>query len=1185
MIRHIIKKILSVSLLSVAALTPAVAQNNSDGHLYVYKNDSVIFRTSLESVDSIALEENKTKVSLYNHESGALIYSAAVSDIDSISKVPPTAPVADLLDIKFDGDGNCWDASQLGLLVSPLNPNATAAVDSNKTYNTWEGHFYSNSWGGAPSSDITCFKVDYSNNDYFKEAIANGHSIECLFKVDYEGDIPDVEGKFFSAHEGGGTGFLICKQASGKNHTNEITFLPNVTTNGKSHWIWATSGVVPKAGQYYHVVGVWNKEEGKAYIYVNGVLCNTVAAEGEFRFPSNQAAQWFGIGCDANTSSGAQVADNHIAIARIYDKALTASDVDALWNNVSELAAVPEADLLDVRFTADGGAEDVSPMKNPVEIVSPTGKIDTYYNAPYGTYAAKINNTWGGKVADTKTYCKVDFENNQKFRDALANGHTVETLWKCTYNGEIPNAEAKWFSAMQGGGTGFLICTQARGKNGTNELTFLPNVTTTGKSNWIWATSGVVPQSEKYYHLVGVWNKEEGKAYVYVNGELMNTVDAAGELKFASKGANWWGIGCDANPKGGEAGGNWEIVTAKVYDDALTEHQVANIWNTLAAETKIADDSVASHQILPEDTVKVPAPTADLMDIQFGPAGQVSDKAIADHNPSWQTITETGEGHVSYFNSDYNCYAAHFSSTPGSIPNDYILAYDYSSDKDFQDSISDGHTIEALLVPNFDQGLNAEIKGFSSHQGGGFGLMVETAGDFTYLPHTGGNYRWATSGVAAKKGQAYHVVGVYDKAAAKARIYVNGELASEVDAPGDFKFSSSMRLIVGADPSVPTYPAEAAWNGDVIKARLYSAPLTTAQVKALYAQLDSTKKAAPKFVTDVSYLDNAAALSGKPFAINGKGFQSGDKIVLVKGDEDMSTSQSVIDPTFTDAGVEIQMPDGIVNNVSYYIYVQRGEQLQTLGLCHFYITDVLPQGTKVIAHRGYWNTTGSAQNSRASLQKAIELGCYGSETDIWLTSDGYLMVNHDPSYNGVTIKTSTYDQCKDLTLSNGEKMPQLSDFLNIIKAENWTTDTTKLIIEIKDHGTDELNEAAAQAAVDAVNEAGVEDRVEYISFSMVACQSVLKADPAARVAYLSGDKSPQEISDAGLTGLDYTLSVFNSNTTWAQDAHDLELTTNVWTIDNHDDIIKVNNMGIDYITTNNPVEALSIQKYYQTLNK
>ena len=33
--------------------------------------------------------------------------------------------------------------------------------------------------------------------------------------------------------------------------------------------------------------------------------------------------------------------------------------------------------------------------------------------------------------------------------------------------------------------------------------------------------------------------------------------------------------------------------------------------------------------------------------------------------------------------------------------------------------------------------------------------------------------------------------------------------------------------------------------------------------------------------------------------------------------------------------------------------------------------------TQVIAHRGYWDTHGSAQNSLASLEKADEIGAYG----------------------------------------------------------------------------------------------------------------------------------------------------------------------------------------------------------------
>ena len=52
---------------------------------------------------------------------------------------------------------------------------------------------------------------------------------------------------------------------------------------------------------------------------------------------------------------------------------------------------------------------------------------------------------------------------------------------------------------------------------------------------------------------------------------------------------------------------------------------------------------------------------------------------------------------------------------------------------------------------------------------------------------------------------------------------------------------------------------------------------------------------------------------------------------------------------------------------------------------------------QIIAHRGYWKTEGSAQNSIAALLKADEIKAYGSEVDIWLSSDGIPVVNHDAS--------------------------------------------------------------------------------------------------------------------------------------------------------------------------------------------
>lgn len=50
--------------------------------------------------------------------------------------------------------------------------------------------------------------------------------------------------------------------------------------------------------------------------------------------------------------------------------------------------------------------------------------------------------------------------------------------------------------------------------------------------------------------------------------------------------------------------------------------------------------------------------------------------------------------------------------------------------------------------------------------------------------------------------------------------------------------------------------------------------------------------------------------------------------------------------------------------------------------------------TRIIAHRGFWNCDGSAQNSITALKKASQIPVYGSEFDVLMTSDGTLVVNH-----------------------------------------------------------------------------------------------------------------------------------------------------------------------------------------------
>ena len=236
------------------------------------------------------------------------------------------------------------------------------------------------------------------------------------------------------------------------------------------------------------------------------------------------------------------------------------------------------------------------------------------------------------------------------------------------------------------------------------------------------------------------------------------------------------------------------------------------------------------------------------------------------------------------------------------------------------------------------------------------------------------------------------------------------------------------------------------------------------------------------------------------------------------------------------------------------------------------------KGARVIAHRGFWQTEGSAQNSRTSLRKSIENGFYGSEIDVWLTADDRLVVNHDKQYAGVVIETSTLAQCQQLILPNGETMPTLEELLEIIRPDSVET---KLIIEIKTHSDSLRGRRAARMAVEAVRKAGVEKKVEYIAFSLDICRELVKNDSTALVAYLSGNVAPDTLWSYGITGIDYYTSVYEKHPEYIEQCKRLGMTTNVWTLAGKDEIEKYNSLGLDFVTTDTPLEAKEI---YERLN-
>lgn len=226
---------------------------------------------------------------------------------------------------------------------------------------------------------------------------------------------------------------------------------------------------------------------------------------------------------------------------------------------------------------------------------------------------------------------------------------------------------------------------------------------------------------------------------------------------------------------------------------------------------------------------------------------------------------------------------------------------------------------------------------------------------------------------------------------------------------------------------------------------------------------------------------------------------------------------------------------------------------------------------EIIAHRGFWKTAGSAQNSITALMKADSIAVYGSEVDIWLSSDGVPVVNHDAdvTLNGekLVVQDTPLATLRKVKLSNGETLPTFEEYLDAFaKCKN-----VKLIIEFKSHKSKEREDILAARVMEMVAQRGLQEKVEFIAFGVNFVQQARKLAPKAPVYYLNGDLSPQVLATMNLSGFDYNYSVLYNRPEWVSKAHELGQKVNVWTVNKPEDIQKMIELKVDYITTDEPL--------------
>ncbi len=242
---------------------------------------------------------------------------------------------------------------------------------------------------------------------------------------------------------------------------------------------------------------------------------------------------------------------------------------------------LPEADLMDIVFEADGTAKDVSATANTVSqrgtpVVVESGQIGI-------NVLCAGANTWGG-VPDNFFYV----EASDALVDGISDGLTMEILARPYWEDErVPGQWTTVLGMEEAGGLGMLVYNR--------QWDFEAHIGGGYKD----AYSGSNPVKDEWTHLVGVWNAENSTLCLYVNGILTGIdYNASGSYKKPNLVSNWMGIGCD--PDGNDqpsAAFQGDIAIARIYNEPVNASQAALLYKKV--QNMMGEGDEHSHPYIP----------------------------------------------------------------------------------------------------------------------------------------------------------------------------------------------------------------------------------------------------------------------------------------------------------------------------------------------------------------------------------------------------------------------------------------------------------------------------------------------------------------------------------------------------------------------------------------------------------
>ena len=228
-------------------------------------------------------------------------------------------------------------------------------------------------------------------------------------------------------------------------------------------------------------------------------------------------------------------------------------------------------------------------------------------------------------------------------------------------------------------------------------------------------------------------------------------------------------------------------------------------------------------------------------------------------------------------------------------------------------------------------------------------------------------------------------------------------------------------------------------------------------------------------------------------------------------------------------------------------------------------------GLLCIGHRG---AMGHApENTLLSFRKALELGAHCVEGDVYYV-DGHLMVIHDDRLDRTTdgsgyLLEHDFAYLRSLDAGDGEKIPTLEEVFKTVDLRAGVN------IELKGSGT-------AGPVVDFIaarrKDGWRDDLILVSSFNHTELEAVRRMDPQIKLGVLISGPTVDAVGVAvalGAYSVHFLLKSIDRGL--VDDAHSRGLRVFVFTVNDPDDIRRMDGLGVDGVFTNYPERVLSHQ--------